>query len=90
VPCNSIVSNLATGHGREGINFGENGEHTFYDVSKAIGEALIEAQRRRILVSGLLKRSSRKSQTILREDKRIKETHSASNEQIVLDKYFGA
>jgi len=38
---NSIVSNPATGHGREGIYFGENGEHTLYDVNKAIGEALM-------------------------------------------------
>ena len=40
---NSIVSNPATGHGREGIYFGENGEHTFYDMGKAIGEALMIA-----------------------------------------------
>ena len=40
---NSIVSNPATGHGREGIYFGENGEHTFYDMGKAIGEALMTA-----------------------------------------------
>ena len=37
---NSIVSNPATAHGREGIYFGENGEHTMYDIAKAIGEAL--------------------------------------------------
>ena len=37
---NSIVSNPATAHGREGIYFGENGEHSFYDNGKAIGEAL--------------------------------------------------
>ena len=37
---NSIVSNPATAHGREGIYFGENGEHNFHDVGKAIGEAL--------------------------------------------------
>ena len=37
---NSIVSNPATAHGREGIYFGENGEHTFHDIGKAIGEAL--------------------------------------------------
>ena len=36
----SIVSNPATGHGREGIYFGENGEHTFYDVAKEIGGGL--------------------------------------------------
>lgn len=38
---NSIVSNPATGHGREGIYFGENGEYNLYDVSKAIGEGLM-------------------------------------------------
>ena len=37
---NSIVSNPATAHGREGIYFGENGEHNFHDIGKAIGEAL--------------------------------------------------
>jgi hypothetical protein len=38
----SIVSNPSnTGHGREGFYFGENGEHTLYDVGKAIGEALV-------------------------------------------------
>ena len=37
---NSIVSNPATGHGREGIYFGENGEHTFNEIGKAVGEAL--------------------------------------------------
>ena len=38
---NSIITNPATGHGREGIYFAENGEHTLYDVGKAIGEALV-------------------------------------------------
>jgi len=28
-------------HGREGFYFAENGEHTFYEVSKAIGEGLV-------------------------------------------------
>ena len=37
---NSIVSNPATAHGREGIYFAENGEHNFHDIGKAIGEAL--------------------------------------------------
>jgi hypothetical protein len=37
----SIIANPATGHGREGIYFGVNGEHTLYDVGKAIGEALV-------------------------------------------------
>ncbi|KAK7044262.1 hypothetical protein VNI00_007984 [Paramarasmius palmivorus] len=30
------------GHGREGYYFGASGEHKLYDVSKAIGEALVE------------------------------------------------
>ncbi|KAI0787443.1 NAD-P-binding protein [Fomes fomentarius] len=30
-----------TGHGWEGFYFGENGEHTWYQLSKAIGEALV-------------------------------------------------
>ena len=29
------------GHGREGFYFGENGEHTFYDVVKIIAESLV-------------------------------------------------
>ena len=37
----SIIANPATGHGREGIYFGVNGEHTLYDLGKAIGEALV-------------------------------------------------
>ena len=37
---NSIVSDPATAHGREGIYFGENGEHTLHEIAKAIGEAL--------------------------------------------------
>jgi len=38
----SIVTHpAATGHGREGIYFGENGEHNLYDVGKAIGEAMV-------------------------------------------------
>lgn len=38
----SIITNPATtGHGREGFYFGVNGEHTLYDVGKAIGEALV-------------------------------------------------
>ena len=39
---NSIVSDPATAHGREGIYFGENGEHPLHDVGKAIGDALAE------------------------------------------------
>ena len=38
---NSIRTNSATGHGREGIYFGESGEHTLYEVGKAIGDALV-------------------------------------------------
>lgn len=35
---NSIVSNLTSGHGCEGIYFGENVEHTIYDVSRSYGD----------------------------------------------------
>ncbi|KAL7278981.1 hypothetical protein ACG7TL_006813 [Trametes sanguinea] len=31
-----------TGHGWEGFYFGENGEHSWYQISRAIGEALVE------------------------------------------------
>ncbi|KAI0707122.1 NAD-P-binding protein [Earliella scabrosa] len=31
-----------TGHGWEGFYFGENGEHTWYQISQAIGEALVK------------------------------------------------
>ncbi|KAG5652021.1 hypothetical protein H0H81_006574 [Sphagnurus paluster] len=31
-----IKTNPETGHGREGFYFGENGEHTLYDVGKAV------------------------------------------------------
>jgi hypothetical protein len=37
---NSIRTNPATEHG-EGIYFGENGEHTMYEVGKFIGDALV-------------------------------------------------
>lgn len=30
------------GHGVDGYYFGENGEHPWYDISKAIGEAMVE------------------------------------------------
>ncbi|KAF9460253.1 hypothetical protein BDZ94DRAFT_938450, partial [Collybia nuda] len=40
----AIVANPdGVGHGREGIYFSENGEHTGYDVGKAIGQALVGA-----------------------------------------------
>ncbi|OCH93024.1 NAD(P)-binding protein [Obba rivulosa] len=32
----------AVAHGREGYYFAENGEHTWYDISKAVGRALVE------------------------------------------------
>jgi hypothetical protein len=38
---NSIITNPAIGHGREGIYFGENGEYSFYELARAIGEALV-------------------------------------------------
>ena len=34
--------NPACGHGREGFYFGENGEHTLYEVGKAIGDAMVQ------------------------------------------------
>ncbi|KAF9474242.1 NAD(P)-binding protein [Pholiota conissans] len=37
----AIQKNPATGHGREGYYFGESGEHTLYEVGKAIGEAMV-------------------------------------------------
>jgi hypothetical protein len=37
----SAVSNPATSHGRAGFYFGENGEYTLYEVSKAISEAML-------------------------------------------------
>ncbi|KAF7336223.1 hypothetical protein MVEN_02170100 [Mycena venus] len=36
-----IVSDADTGHGRNGFYFGASGEHSLYDVSKAIGTALV-------------------------------------------------
>ena len=36
-----ILSGKA-GHGREGLYFGEGGEHLLYDVSKAVAQALFE------------------------------------------------
>ena len=39
----AIVANPdKVGHGREGYFFGESGEHTWYDISKAISKALVE------------------------------------------------
>jgi hypothetical protein len=37
----SIMSNPATGHGRDGYYFGENGEYTHYEVAKAVAQALV-------------------------------------------------
>lgn len=37
----SIRSSPSTGHGREGIYFAESGEHSLYEVGKAIGETLV-------------------------------------------------
>jgi hypothetical protein len=34
-----------TGHGREGIYFGANGEHSLYEVCKAISQALVDEGR---------------------------------------------
>ena len=39
----AVVSNPEKiGHGRDGFYFGENGEHLWYDISKAIGKALVK------------------------------------------------
>ncbi|KAG6815306.1 hypothetical protein H0H87_003106, partial [Tephrocybe sp. NHM501043] len=38
----SIRTDPTTGHGREGFYFGENGEHTLYEVGKAVSETLFE------------------------------------------------
>ncbi|KAF7790012.1 hypothetical protein EIP86_000960, partial [Pleurotus ostreatoroseus] len=39
----AIVANPdAVGHGRDGFYFGENGEHAWYDISKAVGRAMVE------------------------------------------------
>ncbi|OBZ72502.1 Uncharacterized protein C2A9.02 [Grifola frondosa] len=40
---NSILANPdTTGHGREGFYFAENGEHTWYDISKTVSKVLAE------------------------------------------------
>ncbi|KAJ7222841.1 NAD(P)-binding protein [Mycena haematopus] len=36
-----IIADPDTGHGRNGYYFGASGEHSLYDVGKAIGEALV-------------------------------------------------
>ena len=38
---NAILDKKDPGHGREGYYFGENDEHTLYDIGKAIAEALV-------------------------------------------------
>jgi len=39
---NTIRSNPdKIGHGREGFYFGENGEHTLYDIGKVVAETLV-------------------------------------------------
>lgn len=38
----TIASNPAAAHGREGIYIGENGQHTLYDVARAIQKAMVE------------------------------------------------
>jgi len=38
---NSIMSNPATGHGREGYYISENGEYNYYEAVKAVAEALV-------------------------------------------------
>jgi hypothetical protein len=42
----SIKTNpQGTGHGREGFYFGESGEHSLYQVGKAVSEALVAIGR---------------------------------------------
>lgn len=36
------MSNPSTGHGREGIYFGENGEYSMVQLAKCISEAFVE------------------------------------------------
>ncbi|KAG6853598.1 hypothetical protein C0991_002921 [Blastosporella zonata] len=38
----AIIAGKDIGHGREGIYFSENGEHTFYDIGVEISKALVE------------------------------------------------
>ena len=45
---NNVKTGVAIGHGREGFYFGENGEHRLYDLSKAIGTAMVELGRAEI------------------------------------------
>ena len=37
-----ITNHDKVGHGEDGFYFGENGEHPWYDISKAIGQALVK------------------------------------------------
>lgn len=37
----AAIANPHTGHGREGYYFGENGEHTLYEVGRQIGRVLV-------------------------------------------------
>jgi hypothetical protein len=45
----SVVSNPATGHGREGYYFAENGEYSQYEAAKAISEAMLECGKGKTL-----------------------------------------
>jgi len=38
----AVSSNHSPCHGREGYYFGENGEHTLYDLAKQIGYILVK------------------------------------------------
>lgn len=38
----AAIADPRTRHGREGYYFGENGEHTLYEVGKHIGRVLVE------------------------------------------------
>ncbi|OBZ72232.1 hypothetical protein A0H81_07904 [Grifola frondosa] len=44
----AVINGAQIGHGRDGYYFGENGEHTLVDVSKAIGVALVDAGKAKL------------------------------------------
>jgi hypothetical protein len=40
-----VANPEGTGHGRSGLYFGENGEHSLYEVAQAISQALVDTGR---------------------------------------------
>lgn len=45
VVLNYALTDPSNGHGREGFYFGANGEHSYYELTKAISKALVELGR---------------------------------------------